>query len=71
MSKRKIICFITASPETTHAQRLSQGIFAQCEKYGYNAAQFSTMITLDYYSEMKDYAQGEINLFDLINFFGI
>ncbi|MBQ4487444.1 MAG: GGDEF domain-containing protein [Oscillospiraceae bacterium] len=66
MAKRKTICFITAVPEAIHAQRVASGIFAQCEKYGYNVAVFSSMITPDFY--MKDYAAGELNIYDLPDF---
>lgn len=68
MSRRKTICLVTASPDTSHSQRISQGVFAQCEKYGYNVAQFSSMINLDYFEGFKDHMIGEINIFELIDF---
>ena len=66
MSRRKTICFITSVPESFHAQRLTGGIFAQCEKYGYHAAVFGSMISLDLYFE--DYAKGERNIYELIQY---
>ena len=66
VSKRKTLCFITCVPESFHAHRLTKGISAQCEKYGYNLAEFASMITLEFY--FKDYAQGERNIYELINY---
>lgn len=66
MSKRRYICFVTTSPDTVHPGRLCEGIFTQCEKYGYSVAEFSSMNNLDFYFE--DYAQGERNIYELMNF---
>ncbi len=66
MSGRKNICFITATPEAYHAQRLAEGIFTQCEKYGYNVAVFASMISISFY--FKDYANGEKNIYELPDF---
>lgn len=48
MSRRKNICLVTVSPETNHPQRVARGVFEQCKKYGYNVAQFASMINLDF-----------------------
>ena len=66
MPKHKTICFITSAPDSIHSQRICEGIFAQCEKYGYNVAEFASMINLFFY--YQDYAQGEKNIYELINF---
>ena len=66
MDKRKRICLITVSPETSHPQRICRGAFAQCEKYGYDIAQFASMINLDFY--FKDFSQAERNIYELIDF---
>lgn len=57
---------MTAVPDTFHSQRVCQGVAAQCEKYGYDLAVFSSMISLDFY--FKDYAQGERNIYSLPHF---
>ncbi len=64
MRKRKTICLITSFPETMHAKRISKGVFTQCEKYGYNVAQFASMVNLDFY--FKNYAVGERRIYDII-----
>ena len=66
MEKRKNICFITAVPESFHAHRVTSGVLRQCEKYGYNVAVFSSMITPDFF--YKDYAEGELNIYNLPNY---
>ena len=66
MSDRKTICFLTAVPESVHANRLASGIFEQCEKYGYNVAVFSSMITPDFF--FKEYAEGELTIYELPDF---
>ena len=66
MGKRKTICLVTSFPETTHAKRVSMGAFTQCEKYGYNIAQFASMVNLDFY--FKNYAVGERRIYDIIDF---
>ena len=63
MSKRKNICFLTAVPENIHARRLATGILEQCKKYDYNVAVFSSTISPDFF--IKDYAAGELTIFDL------
>lgn len=67
MANRKTVCLITVSPDTTHAKRLSRGIFTQCKKYGYSIAQFSSMMDLDNYEGFGDLVQGEVNIFELID----
>ncbi len=66
MEKRKLIGVITALPESVHAKRILNGIFAQCNKYGYNAAVFAPMINVS--SQNKEYLKGELNIYDLPNF---
>ena len=66
LSRRRTICFVTAVAESFHAHRVMEGVFGQCEKYGYNAAVFSSMVSLDFY--FKDYAKAERNIYELIDF---
>ena len=66
MPKRKTICFVTVAPDSIHSQRISRGIFTQCEKYGYNTALFASMINPEFY--YKDYAHGECNIYELPRF---
>ncbi len=67
MKKRKLIGIITAVPESIYAHRVFDGVFMQCEKYGYNVAVFAplTHVSNDY---MEQYLAGELNIFSLINF---
>lgn len=66
MSKRKVIGLIIAHPESIYAQRILDGMFTQCEKYGYNVAVFSPLVqTCNYY---REYLNGELNIFELVNF---
>jgi len=66
MGKRKLIGVITALPESVHAKRILNGIFEQCEKYGYNVAVFGTMVNVA--SKNKQYLNGELNIYELPNF---
>lgn len=66
MGKRKLIGVITALPESVHSKRVLNGIFAQCEKYGYNAAVFAPMINVS--SRNTEYLKGELNINELPNF---
>ena len=66
MSKRKLIGFITSMPESAYTQRSLDGVFKQCEKYGYDVAVFTSLTHISSY--YKDYIKGELNIFELINF---
>ncbi|MBQ5319938.1 MAG: GGDEF domain-containing protein [Oscillospiraceae bacterium] len=66
MGKRKLIGVITALPESIHAKRVLNGIFAQCEKYDYNVAVFAPMINVS--SKNTEYLKGELNIYELPNF---
>lgn len=63
--KRKLIGFITAFPESIYAQRYMEGVFAQCEKYGYDVAVFAPMTQVCLFQ--KDYLEGELNIYNLMN----
>ena len=63
---RKLIGVITAVPESKHAQRVLEGVCAQCAKYDYNVAVFAPMAHLS--SANTAYINGELNIFELINF---
>lgn len=63
---RKIIGLITAFPESISAQRIFDGIFSQCNKYGYDVAVFSTLeMTCN---QQKNFLEGELRIYDLINY---
>ncbi len=66
MGKRKLIGVITALPESTHTRRVLNGIFKQCNKYGYNAAVFGTMVNVA--SKNTQYLNGELNIYELPDF---
>ncbi len=65
LKKRKIIALITSNPESMYQKRVMQGVFCQCNKYGYDVAVFSTLVHVCHY--YKDYLQGELNIYNLIN----
>lgn len=66
MSARKKIAFIQVMPESLYAHRLFEGIFAQCHKYNYDVAVFSSMLPVC--SLHRGYLDGELNIYELINF---
>ncbi len=63
---RKLIGVITAVPESKHAQRVMEGVCAQCAKYDYNVAVFAPMIHFS--GGVTGYINGELNIYELINF---
>lgn len=66
MSRRKTIALINLMPEDLHSKRVMDGVFGQCDKYGYNVALFSSMTPLNFF--YQDYADGEKHIYDLPNF---
>lgn len=66
MKKRKLIGLITASPEFDYPQRVLDGVFSQCEKYGYDVAVFAPLTQVC--NPYKEYLKGELNIFELINY---
>ena len=65
MKRRKVIALICAIPEHIHGRRIADGIFSQCEKYGYNVAVFAPLTHLK--SAVPNYLTGEKNIYELIN----
>ena len=63
---RKNICFITARPEKSHGRRVLDGIFTQCEKYGYNVTVVSSLTHLQNFA--RTFNTGEQNIFNLIDY---
>lgn len=63
--KRKLIGFITSSPDSESVQRLTEGLFSQCKYYGYDVAVISPLVQVCHY--FKDYLKGESNIYNLIN----
>ena len=64
--KRKRICLVTISPESEYTSRVLMGVLSQCKRYGYDLVVVSAMVSIcNYY---KDYLQGELNIYNLINF---
>lgn len=66
MSSKRIIGFIISNPEAVYQQRVMDGLFEQCRKYGYDCAVFAPMVQSCLF--FKEYLQGELNIFELINF---
>lgn len=66
LSIRKNICFITARPEKSHGIRLLDGIFTQCQKYGYNVTVVSSLTHLQNFA--KTFSTGEQNIYNLIDY---
>ena len=66
MSKRKNICFITARPEKSHGKRVLDGIFTQCQKYGYNVSVVCSLTHLQNF--VKNFNVGEQNIYNLIDY---
>lgn len=64
--KRKKIGLITVCPEKEYPQRVMNGVFSQCEKYGYDVVVFSPLASVSSFN--KEYLSGEFNIFELINF---
>ena len=63
---RKIIGFITATPETIYATRIIKGICERCQVYDYDVAVVSMLA--DCSLSQQNYLTGERNLYNLINF---
>lgn len=66
MKRRKLIGVVTVLPECTHAQRVLEGVFEQCDKYGYDVAVFAPMTSLSHSYQI--YTKGELNIWELMNF---
>ena len=66
LSKRKNICLITARLEKSHGRRILDGIFTQCEKYGYNVTVVSSLTHLQEFA--KSFNTGELNIFNLVDY---
>ena len=66
MERRKTICVVTSLLEYSQAQRVLKGVYAQCEKYGYNVAVFASMTHLNFH--VRDQVIGERNIYKLINY---
>lgn len=66
MGTRRKIALITTELENVYQQRVMKGMFSQCAKYGYDAAVFTTLV--DTAHSMKENLQGELNIFNLVNF---
>ena len=63
---RKRIGVILACPENDYQRRVLSGIFAQAEVYNYDVLVFSPLAHVS--SSSKEHVQGELNIFNLINF---
>ena len=65
-TERKTICLVSSQLVTDHGKRICKGIAAQCKKYGYDLAVFSSMVNYEF--EDRAYAQAELNIYELVNF---
>ncbi len=66
MKQRKLIACIMNCPENVYQQRLTDGLQARCELYGYDLAIFSPLVNSVHF--YKDFLHAEFNLLELINF---
>ena len=66
MVARKKIGLLLMFPENIYQQRIMSGIFSQCEKYDYDVIVFAPQAQITNY--YKDYLQGELNIFEYVNF---
>ncbi|MBQ8922990.1 MAG: substrate-binding domain-containing protein [Oscillospiraceae bacterium] len=64
--KRKRIGLLTAYPEGIYAKRIMEGVFAQCCAYDYDVFVFTPLVQVVHY--FRDYLNGELNIFRLMNF---
>lgn len=64
--RRKLIGVITLYPEGIYQQRVLDGIFAQCEKYGYDVAVFASLMQAG--NTFKVFFNGELEIYNIINF---
>lgn len=66
MALRKKIGLITICPENDYQKKVMSSVFAQCEKYNYDVVVITPMVQVaNFY---KDYLQGELNIYNIINF---
>ena len=63
---RKRIGVITACPENDYQHRVMSGILAQANVYNYDVFVFSPLAHVT--SNSKEHVQGELNIFNLVNF---
>ena len=63
---RKKIGVIIACPENDYQQRVLSGILAQANAYNYDVLVFSPLAHVS--SKSREHVQGELNIFNLINF---
>lgn len=66
MASRKKIGLLLLFPENIYQQRIMSGIFSQCEKYDYDVVVISPQAQITNF--YKDYLQGELNVFEYVNF---
>lgn len=64
--KRKKLALLTINPESEQATYVMNGVFAQCNAYGYDVAVISPMVHSSHY--FKDYLEGELRIYDIVNF---
>lgn len=66
MGKRKRIGLLLPNVEGVYQQRIMEGVYARCEKYGYDVLVFAMIVQVCHRSE--NFLQGELSIFDLMNF---
>ena len=62
----KRIGLITAFPESMYQQNVLDAACAVCDKYGYDLIVYTMLVESCHF--YKDYLEGELNIYDLINF---
>ncbi|MBQ5316489.1 MAG: GGDEF domain-containing protein [Oscillospiraceae bacterium] len=63
---QKRIGLIIAYPESTYQQRVLDAACSVCEEYGFDLIVFTMLVQSCHY--FKDYLEGELDIYDLINF---
>ena len=64
--KRKMIAVLAIYLENSYQTRIMDGIFTQCQRYGYDVAVFAPLVQ-SIHSD-KDYLNAEWNIYSLVNF---
>ena len=66
MGRIKNICLLTNMPGETCGKQVCEGVFSQCQKYGYNVAVFATLNEFDLF--VKEIPEGEKAVYKIPDF---
>ena len=65
-NKRRRLALLISDPSADYSQSVIMGVRGQCAKYGYDLLVFSPMVKVCHPD--KVYLDGELNIFNLINY---